>query len=92
MKAPVSKGWKKLDAGERNLRWVAVDGGARMRGGLASLRDAGVIRVDTGGVVALLLNHRLMSGNPPGSGRGVPGTPDGVQDISPGLSVSDTPG
>ena len=60
------------DKGPRrwSQRWVAVDGGARMRGGLASLRDAGVIRVDTGGVVALLLNHRLMSGNPPGSGRG----------------------
>ena len=64
-----------------------------------------VITTWTGGVVALLLNHRLMSGNPPGSGRGdagmpheggpaqgetrfrvrgwgLPGTPDGVQDIS----------
>ena len=29
-----------------------------------------VITTWTGGVVALLLNHRLMSGNPPGSGRG----------------------
>ena len=39
-----------------------------------------------------LPDHRVQVFEPPGSGRGVPGTPDGVQDISPGLSVSDTPG
>ena len=43
--------------------------GARMWGALASLRDAGALRGYTGGVVALLLNHRLIAGNPPGSGR-----------------------
>ena len=63
-----------------------------MGGGLASLRDAGGLRVYIGGVVALLLNHRLIAGNPPGSGMGIPGTPEGVRDNSPGLSVSDTPG
>ena len=29
-----------------------------------------VITMWTGGVVALLLNHRLIAGNPPGSGNG----------------------
>ncbi len=50
-------------------RWFAIDG-LRMCDAMASLLDAGVMRHYTGGVVALLLNHRLMSGNPPGSGRG----------------------
>ena len=40
-----------------------------------SLRDAVVMWGHTGGVVALLLNHRLQSGNPPGSGRGIPAPP-----------------
>ena len=57
-----------------------------------SLRDAGVMWGYTGGVVALLLNHRLMSGNPPGSGRGRIFIPDGMAAISAGLSGSDTPG
>ena len=42
-----------------------------MGGGLASLRDACAFLGYTGGVVALLLNHRLIAGNPPGSGRGM---------------------
>ena len=41
-----------------------------MGGGLASLRDACAFLGYTGGVVALLLNHRLIAGNPPGSGNG----------------------
>ena len=51
-------------------RWRVVMDGSLKCAGLASLGDAGVMRVFTGGVVALLLNHRLHSGNPPGSGAG----------------------
>ena len=46
-----------------------MDGVVNVCGALASLRDAGALRGYTGGVVALLLNHRLIAGNPPGSGR-----------------------
>ena len=52
-----------------------------MRCGLASLRGACIWRAYTGGGVALLLNHRLHSVNPPGSGRGLPGTPAGCASI-----------
>ena len=57
-----------------------------MWGALASLRDAVDMRVYTGGVVALLLNHRLMSVNPPGSGMGFPGTPAGVPECWAGVA------
>ncbi len=43
----------------------------------------------TGGVVALLLNHRLIAVKPPAWG-GVPGTPEGVPAIIAGLSEATT--
>ena len=63
-----------------------------MRCGLASLRGACILRDDTGGVIALLLNHRLHSVNPPGSEEG--GRifiPDGMAAISRGLSGATPP-
>ena len=44
----------------------------------------------TGGVVALLLNHRLIAGNPPGSG-GAHLHPGGMAAISRGLSGATPP-
>ncbi|MCX6883843.1 MAG: hypothetical protein NTX27_02245 [Verrucomicrobia bacterium] len=62
------RGWTWMDVDGRGWTWMDVDGAGRGRvEGVVvgsgrcriSLRDAGVMRGYTGGVVALLLNHRL---------------------------------